>query len=94
MKKPSFVYLTKEGFFNDIRSCRNGWCIFDMISHFRAMIYDCGTWGNGYYIMLAQQAYHTASVYHIAIAIQLVREGTSVGTNIHEAQYAQSKKDF
>lgn len=25
---------------------------------------------------------------------QLVRAGTSVGANIHEAQYAQSKKDF
>ena len=25
---------------------------------------------------------------------QLARSGTSVGANIHEAQYAQSKKDF
>ncbi len=25
---------------------------------------------------------------------QLARAGTSVGANIHEAQYAQSKKDF
>ena len=25
---------------------------------------------------------------------QLARAGTSVGVNIHEAQYAQSKKDF
>ena len=25
---------------------------------------------------------------------QLVRAGTSVGANIHESQYAQSKKDF
>ena len=25
---------------------------------------------------------------------QLTRAGTSVGANIHEAQYAQSKKDF
>ena len=48
------------------------------------------------------------AVYRIAIAIyhwesapkssyminQLARAGTSVGANIHEAQYAQSKKDF
>ena len=27
-------------------------------------------------------------------SIQLARAGTSVGANIHEAQYAQSKKDF
>lgn len=33
---------TKEVVFNDIRSCRNGWYIFDMISHFRPMIYACG----------------------------------------------------
>ncbi len=25
---------------------------------------------------------------------QLARAGTSIGTNIHEAQYAQSRKDF
>ena len=25
---------------------------------------------------------------------QLLRSGTSIGANIHEAQYAQSKKDF
>ena len=51
------------GTFNDTRSCRNGWYIFDMISHFRAMIYACGIWRNGYYIMLAQQVYHTAWPY-------------------------------
>ena len=34
-----------------------------MISHFRAMIYACGMWRNGYYIMLAQQVYHTAWPY-------------------------------
>lgn len=28
------------------------------------------------------------------MATQLARAGTSVGANIHEAQYAQSKKDF
>ncbi len=28
------------------------------------------------------------------MADQLARAGTSVGANIHEAQYAQSKKDF
>ena len=102
---------------------------------------------NGYYIMLAEQVYHTACrisyrasdislksnvIYDIiivkegafmsenklldlsfefAVAIvnlvdgvtapkssymtdQLARAGTSVGANIHEAQYAQSKKDF
>ncbi len=28
------------------------------------------------------------------LANQLLRSGTSIGANIHEAQYAQSKKDF
>ena len=28
------------------------------------------------------------------IANQIVRSGTSIGANIHEAQYAQGKKDF
>ena len=28
------------------------------------------------------------------LADQLLRAGTSIGANIHEAQYAQSKKDF
>lgn len=28
------------------------------------------------------------------MADQLARAGTSIGANIHEAQYAQSKKDF
>ena len=32
--KTSFVYLTKEVFYNDIRSLRNGCYIFDMMSHF------------------------------------------------------------
>ena len=30
----------------------------------------------------------------MSIANQLVRSGTSIGTNIHEAQYAHGKKDF
>ena len=103
--------------------------------------------GNGYYIILAEQVYHTASrisyricdislkittfydimplkegdfmsenklldlSFEFAVAIvnlvdgvtapkssymtdQLARAGTSVGANIHEAQYAQSKRDF
>ena len=29
-----------------------------------------------------------------ALVNQLLRSGTSVGANIHEAQYAQGKKDF
>ncbi len=29
-----------------------------------------------------------------ALINQLLRSGTSIGANIHEAQYAQSKKDF
>ena len=29
-----------------------------------------------------------------AITNQLLRSGTSIGANIHEAQYAQGKKDF
>ena len=30
----------------------------------------------------------------VALVNQLLRSGTSVGANIHEAQYAQGKKDF
>jgi len=33
MKNPLLPY-GKADFFNDIRSCRNEWYIFDMISHF------------------------------------------------------------
>lgn len=29
-----------------------------------------------------------------AVSSQIVRSGTSIGANIHEAHYAQSKKDF
>ena len=35
----------------------------------------------------------TNHVEHVLVN-QLLRSGTSVGANIHEAQYAQSKKDF
>ena len=31
---------------------------------------------------------------HYALSNQLERSGTSIGANIHEARYAQSKKDF
>jgi len=31
---------------------------------------------------------------HYALANQLERSGTSIGANIHEANYAQSKNDF
>ena len=31
---------------------------------------------------------------HYSITNQLERSGTSIGANIHEANYAQSKKDF
>ena len=31
---------------------------------------------------------------HYSLANQLERSGTSIGANIHEARYAQSKKDF
>ena len=31
---------------------------------------------------------------HYALTNQLERSGTSIGANIHEAQYAQGKKDF
>ena len=44
-EKSHFCLPTKVTFFNDIRSWRNGWYIFDMISHCRAMIYACGIWG-------------------------------------------------
>ena len=31
---------------------------------------------------------------HYSLANQLERSGTSIGANIHEARYEQSKKDF
>ena len=31
---------------------------------------------------------------HYSLTNQLERSGTSIGANIHEAQYAQGKKDF
>ena len=31
---------------------------------------------------------------HYSLSNQLERSGTSIGANIHEAQYAQGKKDF
>ena len=31
---------------------------------------------------------------HYSLVNQLERSATSIGANIHEAQYAQSKKDF
>lgn len=34
------------------------------------------------------------SIHESIIANQIGRSGTSIGANIHEAQYAQSKKDF
>ena len=35
-----------------------------------------------------------ANYKELVLANQLLRSGTSIGANIHEAQYAQSKKDF
>lgn len=37
---------------------------------------------------------HLKSVKEPVISNQIGRSGTSIGANIHEAQYAQSKKDF
>ena len=37
---------------------------------------------------------HLKSTKESIIANQVGRSGTSIGANIHEAQYAQSKKDF
>ena len=37
---------------------------------------------------------HLKSSHESIISNQIGRSGTSVGANIHEAQYAQSKKDF
>ena len=37
---------------------------------------------------------HLKSVKESVISNQIGRSGTSIGANIHEAQYAQSKKDF
>ena len=34
------------------------------------------------------------STHETIIANQIGRSGTSIGANIHEAQYAQGKKDF
>ena len=48
---------------------------------------------NGYYIILAKQVYNMIKSY-IIMTDQLARAATSIGANIFEAQYAQSKKDF
>ena len=37
---------------------------------------------------------HLKSIKESIIYNQIGRSGTSIGANIHEAQYAQSKKDF
>jgi len=37
---------------------------------------------------------HLKSVHESVIANQIGRSGTSIGANIHEARYAQGKKDF
>ena len=37
---------------------------------------------------------HLKSQHESVIANQIGRSGTSIGANIHEAQYAQSRKDF
>ena len=37
---------------------------------------------------------HLKSNYESIISNQIGRSGTSIGANIHEAQYAQGKKDF
>ncbi len=37
---------------------------------------------------------HLKSNHESIIANQIGRSGTSIGANIHEAQYAQGKKDF
>ena len=37
---------------------------------------------------------HLKSNHESIIANQIGRSGTSIGANIHEAQYAQSRKDF
>ena len=39
-------------------------------------------------------AKHLKSNHESVIANQIGRSGTSIGANIHEAQYAQGKKDF
>ena len=37
---------------------------------------------------------HLKSTHESIISNQIGRSGTSIGANIHEAQYAQGKKDF
>ena len=37
---------------------------------------------------------HLKSVKESIISNQIGKSGTSIGANIHEAQYAQGKKDF
>ena len=37
---------------------------------------------------------HLKSIKKSIISYQIGRSGTSIGANIHEAQYAQGKKDF
>ena len=68
-EKSHFCLLTKVTFFNDIRSLWNGWYIFDMISHCRAMIYACGIWGTDIISCLQSKYIIRLAVYHIAQAI-------------------------
>ena len=73
-----FCLPTKVTFFNDIRSLWNGWYIFDMISHCRAMIYACGIWGTDIISWLRSKYIIRLAVYHIASAIyHWKRKGTS-----------------
>ena len=53
---------------------------------------------NGYYIIFVLHIVNVVDNVNVPkssyMTDQLARSGTSVGANIYEAQYAQSKKDF
>ncbi len=48
----------------------------------------------GFSVDIINLVKHLKSNHESIISNQIGRSGTSIGANIHEAQYAQSKKDF
>ena len=48
----------------------------------------------GFAVDIINLVKHLKAVHETIISNQIGRSGTSIGANIYEAQYAQSKKDF
>ena len=47
-----------------------------------------------FYVEIIELVKYLKSIKESIISNQIGRSGTSIGANIHEAQYAQGKKDF